>query len=1741
MPKCPICGKVLKNPNSLAHINSKYHQEQIKSQKGSKTPTSKKDEKEEESAELKQQLRDNLLDEEGYIKIAELEAIDINTDKIENLVVEFLNKEEYKFRFENLEDFFSIINTLKNIISFENAITKLDHFDQEKLKEELSSNILEIDPAFFSSTNYGFDLVVKLISTYSGKEELIQFLLDFEELEDFISQSYYEIGDAPFNPTLIEIEHALSTALKSESQEIYNDALGIINSSGLFFEHLKKELLNTFRVNKYIKLKLVGNRTNIYVNDQLFNQCKYLLLDIPRTRMGDFQDIDSIDEAAESLDRSMEGHEGMYRGIPPETEFWGHCSNLQAWTENNYDTRILHRNLAFPLLQKLTEVGDPRAKKVFKQELVKRIGSGYSTVIEYLSAGGYFRYLSGPDIDNILDTVLNSDLEYRGYTTKRDILNRFASLGSQRAKELLSGLMLEDLKTADLKTIQRLLSQNYHRHLDSSKINDIFPSLKNTIIKSQDIESKLSVLKIFADYGVIKARPPLRQTIKERVKNANLTIIQNMFSSGYFNYVGKQELNTLFKNLKIEKKELNLNKLELLKNFTNLKVKGANNFLKMGIKELIDSKDLRLVDRIISRNYLNYFNQQEIDSIFNSIIPHISEAKPDIDPLLILKRFTDLNTKKAKPLLKKHIKQKVKTVSNFEIEHIIYKDYLKYLTENELQTTFKQINYKDLFDKDISRAIRLLETLKKKGLRNAENILKNQMRKMLKHPQSHSIGQVVTKSYLNYFSEEELSEIVNSKDSKLIERSFEIALSPTTRYNLRNKIMKFLKDVKLTSTKNITKKIVDSLKHANLDTFCNFIRAKFLTLLTTEEKEQLLSDPKCLLRQFIVEFNGKEFNVDYNLGLNLSNKGIKNLTTVKGLNRLTHLKTLDLRNNQLTQIIGIGNLVNLKKLRIRGNSLQTQLIDHLGGVDRYGTAQDPQKFVEYSRRLEAGEVTTLEVNGSKIEVYSDELTIKQKGITDINDIKGLSKIKRLKKLDLSHNQLKSIAGIERFTTLKVLNLSHNNLKNTTGIEKLVNLEELRLYGNDIHEFKERGKLKNLKILDLDTKRKIDDRTFLKYLLQSLSLEDVKQVCRDYDIRGFSRYRRSPLINFTLNSLSEEEAREVISHLELSVISKGLDLAIKKICYMDREYIESIRIVNEMNHELELKFKGFNWLTTSYLALTPKTMVDSERECDCRIGANMGFCSHFWIGFIFSLKAGYFNLSDWTLTLLPPDIEKKLDSLKIITTKTGEKRLVNEQADNTFIIENLNSKIIIHEAELSQFERRQYTWEFKIVTYYLNTLKNIKMSTSSNPEDLKEVNSLLVRFSENMYKKFNLEKCERVQFTGEIQNNPYLGLMVKNVIVQKTYIDKKEEQKKKGTPRTKVKKEEDNTFPINFNEISDDLSGTWWHHISSSSFLFTETPPQIEAYMVQHGDILIHKEILLGDRFPSVRYHLVTENSTRRIQNYEVKGLLVKCLIEYVKEHERLPSNCRAVKEFKNKSVQINFTPSNNVNFALKVMAKQNDIADPVAFFREVKSEVSLMSEDTPARRQTEPSAVNQWSIESSSNPDKSYQVTLHPTGLWSCTCPHHAYRRVECKHIFQVKRRQEQQIQRIELEHAIPVDACEDENYLQELSDLNRIIIADENIFIEFRYPLSKEVLIRYQKQGGFSKRDVLKNIGEGYKKIYEEEENSSGDPGTYANLYNRRHSNGKYGIWGHGIEDLVIESLRYNPATKTLQLFVGS
>ena len=165
-------------------------------------------------------------------------------------------------------------------------------------------------------------------------------------------------------------------------------------------EVMRKSFLE-FKINDYLTLRLLHNRTNIYVKGMLFNQCKYLLLNLRKDQFESYDDIESIDEAAETLDRSLETTKSD-NDISPEAEFWGHCSNLQAWYENDYDTRLLHRNLAFPLLKALTDAGDPLAKKVFKEEIAMRLESGYPTVVRYLVDQGYLQYLTNEELNVVL-------------------------------------------------------------------------------------------------------------------------------------------------------------------------------------------------------------------------------------------------------------------------------------------------------------------------------------------------------------------------------------------------------------------------------------------------------------------------------------------------------------------------------------------------------------------------------------------------------------------------------------------------------------------------------------------------------------------------------------------------------------------------------------------------------------------------------------------------------------------------------------------------------------------------------------------------------------------------------------------------------------------------------------------------------------------------------------------------------------------------------------------------------------------------------------------------------------------------------------------------------------------------------------------------------------------------------------------------------------------------------------------
>ena len=95
--------------------------------------------------------------------------------------------------------------------------------------------------------------------------------------------------------------------------------------------------------------------------------------------------------------------------------------------------------------------------------------------------------------------------------------------------------------------------------------------------------------------------------------------------------------------------------------------------------------------------------------------------------------------------------------------------------------------------------------------------------------------------------------------------------------------------------------------------------------------------------------------------------------------------------------------------------------------------------------------------------------------------------------------------------------------------------------------------------------------------------------------------------------------------------------------------------------------------------------------------------------------------------------------------------------------------------------------------------------------------------------------------------------------------------------------------------------------------------------------------------------------------------------------------------------------------------------------------------------------------------------------------------------------------------------------------DSEEIVVPRQDFAINYTYPLSKAFKFEHHTDnlGGFTRREISVQIMERYHKIYlEETEDVGKETGNIDGILNRQTSNGRYGIWGHCIEDLYLHSL---------------
>ena len=103
---------------------------------------------------------------------------------------------------------------------------------------------------------------------------------------------------------------------------------------------------------------------------------------------------------------------------------------------------------------------------------------------------------------------------------------------------------------------------------------------------------------------------------------------------------------------------------------------------------------------------------------------------------------------------------------------------------------------------------------------------------------------------------------------------------------------------------------------------------------------------------------------------------------------------------------------------------------------------------------------------------------------------------------------------------------------------------------------------------------------------------------------------------------------------------------------------------------------------------------------------------------------------------------------------------------------------------------------------------------------------------------------------------------------------------------------------------------------------------------------------------------------------------------------------------------------------------------------------------------------------------------------------------------------------------------------LKRMRDRDQIVFTGTELTLILDYPLRDELrfTITASRPNGFTRAELAKKISEVYQRVYQEEAATTKvaviPPNERKGLQNRNETNGKYGIWGHDLSDLVLHTV---------------
>ncbi|MGY1460367.1 leucine-rich repeat domain-containing protein [Bacillus toyonensis] len=173
------------------------------------------------------------------------------------------------------------------------------------------------------------------------------------------------------------------------------------------------------------------------------------------------------------------------------------------------------------------------------------------------------------------------------------------------------------------------------------------------------------------------------------------------------------------------------------------------------------------------------------------------------------------------------------------------------------------------------------------------------------------------------------------------------------------------------------------------------------------------------------------------------------INEIAGLEHMTNLEKLTLRESNVTDISAISKLRYLKYVDLTSNPIKNiHPIEQLENINMLFLRDN--KISDLTPLSKMKKIKTLDLVGNNIE-----------------DIQPLFTLSTMKQLYLANNQISDLTGINQLSNVELLWIGNNKISNVESISKMSNLIELEIADSEIKDISPLSKLGKLQVLNLE--------------------------------------------------------------------------------------------------------------------------------------------------------------------------------------------------------------------------------------------------------------------------------------------------------------------------------------------------------------------------------------------------------------------------------------------------------------------------------------------------------------------------------------------------------------------------------------------------------------------------------------------------------------------------------------------------